>query len=399
MRDDLGRMYSVGLMAFILFLSTMVGVPVLPQLSKELGADAAGVPIVVSAALATVVLAQFFTGALADRFSKRAVVLAGALLGSASSLLCVAATHWTHLVVFRVMGGLADAIAMPALLAITATLGKDRPGRFFGILRGSQGLSYVIGPALGSAFSFVSLRAPFWADGLLSLVAAAAAVALLKDEDGARAEGHPNVFRGIRATFSNRQVYLYLLMGVSGLFSFGIFYSFVPAKSQLIGLEAWQIGAILSGGALLFSLASYTVGALSERHGRRRFVIASQAVVVLAGVGLIFSDSFATLFLSYGLFCVGETATYLLCFVYATETFEERHMGTSMGAFDSVMDLSLFTGPLMAVSIYQSTGQMAPVFLLAVAPAAFALFATALWLPQSETASGTTRQQTTDHMA
>ena len=377
-------MYGVGLMAFILFLSTMVGVPVLPQLSKELGADATGVPIVVSAALATVVLAQFFTGALADRFSKRAVVLAGALLGSASSLLCVVATHWTHLVVFRVIGGLADAIAMPALLALTATLGRDRPGRFFGILRGSQGLSYVIGPALGSAFSFVSLRAPFWVDGLLSLVASVAAIALLKDAEEARAEGGPNVFGGIRSTFSDRRVYLYLLMGISGIFSFGIFYSFVPAKSQLIGLKAWQIGAILSGGALIFSLVSYTVGALSERWGRRMFVVASQAVVVLSGVGLIFSDGFASLCVSYGLFCLGETTTYLLSLVYAAEGFDQRHLGTSMGAFDSVMDLSLFIGPLMAVSVYKSTGQMAPVFLLAVAPAALALFATALWLPRHD---------------
>ena len=375
-------MYGVGAMAFILFLSTLVGVPVLPQLSKELGAGTTEIPIVVSAALATVVMVQFFTGILADHYSKRALILIGALIGSLSSLLCAIATHWVQLAVLRVIGGMADAIAMPALLAITASLGTEQPGKFFGILRSSQGLSFVIGPALGSVLSLVSLRMPFMVDGLLSLLAFLAAVVLLKDTDKAKSEHDLSVFSGLRATFFDRRVYLYLLMGISGLFGFGILYSFVPTKSQLIGLEAWQIGQILSGGALIFSLVSYVVGTLSDRFGRRMFVLTSQALIVTAGIGLIFSDRFATLFLFYGLFCIGETITYLLCFVYATDTFDPKYMGTSMGAFDSVMDLSLFVGPLIAVSVYKSIGQLGPIFLVAVAPAIFAFFATAIWLPR-----------------
>lgn len=382
MRNNLSQMYGVGIMAFILFLSTLVGVPVLPQLSKELGADATGIPIVVSAALVTVVVAQFFTGILADRYSKRDLVLIGALVGSVSSLLCVVATHWIQLAVLRVIGGIADAIAMPALLAITAFLGTEQPGKFFGILRSSQGLSSVIGPALGSVFSFISLRMPFIADGLLSFFAFLAAIALLKDAEKVKSEHDLNVFCGLRSTFSDRRMYLYLLMGISGLFGFGILYSFIPTKSQLVGLEAWQIGLILSGGALIFSFVSYIIGTLSDRFGRRIFVIVSQAIIVTAGIGLIFSNGFATLLVFYGLFCIGETITYLLCFVYATDIFDQKHIGTSMGVFDSVMDLSLFIGPLIAISVYKSTGLIAPIFLIAVLPAILAFFATATWLPR-----------------
>lgn len=136
------QMYGIGMVAFVLFLSNLVGVPVLPELSVELGATRSEIPIVMSAALVTVVVVQFFTGALADQYSRKRLVLVGALLGATSSLLIPLSTHWLQLVGLRVLGGLADAIAMPALLAITATLGKDRPGRFFGILRGGQGLSY-----------------------------------------------------------------------------------------------------------------------------------------------------------------------------------------------------------------------------------------------------------------
>ncbi len=380
--NNLAQMYGVGLMAFILFLSTLVGVPVLPRLSKELGAGATEIPIVVSAALATVVITQFFTGILADRYSKQTLILTGALLGSISSLLCVVAGHWWQLAVLRVVGGMADAVAMPALLAITASLGREQPGKFFGILRSSQGLSYVIGPVLGSVFSLISLRTPFMVDGVLSLCAFLAAMVLLKETGRAKADHDVNLFRGLGLTFADKRVYLYLLMGISGLFGFGILYSFVATKAQLIGLAAWQIGLILGGGALIFSAASYLTGSLSDRFGRRPFVIVSQVLIVIAGIGLVFSNSFAALLAFYGLFCVGDTITYLLCFVYATETFDQNYMGTAMGAFDSVMDLSLFIGPLLAVSVYKATGQIAPIFLLAVVPAMVAFLATMVWLPR-----------------
>jgi DHA1 family multidrug resistance protein-like MFS transporter len=381
--NNLGQMYGVGLMAFVLFLSTLVGLPVLPQLSTELGAGATEIPIVVSAALATVVIAQFFTGILADRYSKRTLILIGALLGSVSSLLCVVATHWTQLAVLRVIGGIADAIAMPALLAITASLGTEQPGKFFGILRSSQGLSFVVGPVLGSVFSLISLRTPFIVDGGLSLLAFLAAIVLLKDTGQVKSEHELNLFRGLRLTFADRRVYLYLLMGISGLFGFGILFSFIPTKAQLIGLEAWQIGLILGGGAVIFSFVSYAIGTLSDRFGRRMFVVVSQIIIAVAGIGFFFSNGFVGLSLFYGLFCVGDAITYLLCFVYATEVFDQRYIGTSMGAFDSVMDLSLFVGPLIAVSVYKSSAQIGPIFLIAVVPAMLAFLATAMWLPRS----------------
>ena len=171
-------------------------------------------------------------------------------------------------------------------------------------------------------------------------------------------------------------------MGISGLFAFSIFYSFVPAKSQILGLDAWQIGLILSAGAFIYSFVSYVIGSLSDRFGRRLFVILSQVIIVAAGISLIFSNGFTTLLLFYGLFCVGETITCLLSFVYASDTFDKKYIGTSMAAFDSIMDLSLFIGPLLAVSIYRYTSEIAPIFIIAVIPAVLTFFATVALVPQ-----------------
>ena len=48
------------------------------------------------------------------------------------------------------------------------------------------------------------------------------------------------------------------------------------------------------------------------------------------------------------------------------------------------LTFSLFIGPLIAVSFYKSTAEIAPIFLIAVTPAIFAFFATAIWLPSAK---------------
>ena len=72
LKSDLHQMYAIGLMAFIIFLSTLVSLPVLPRLSAELGAATHQIPIVISATLATVVVAQFFAGSYGRSFLKAA---------------------------------------------------------------------------------------------------------------------------------------------------------------------------------------------------------------------------------------------------------------------------------------------------------------------------------------
>lgn len=374
LKSDLHQMYAIGLMAFIIFLSTLVSLPVLPRLSAELGAATHQIPIVISAALATVVVAQFFAGSLADRFSRQRLILIGTALGSVSSFLCLIAIDWIHLLILRILGGVADAVSMPALLAITSTLGKDAPGRFFGILRGSQGMSYVVGPALGAVISLTSLRAPFLVDGLLSLVAFFVAFYLVKGGERASSEHNLGVFRSIRATFGDWRIFVYLMLGIAGLFAYGILGVFVPTKGEILGLRAWEIGVILTAGALAFSLSSFFTGAVSEKVGRKLSISVSLILLVFSGVGLIYADRLLTLVGFYVLFCLAEAVPYLMSLVYASEAFDKSYVGAAMGAFDSLMDLSLLVAPLLGVAALGMTGEIAYPFLVAVIPAILALF-------------------------
>jgi MFS family permease len=330
--------YWIALTSFVLFLSTQVGVPVLPALSAELGADARSTAATLSAALMTLVLLQFFSGMLADRFGRRRVLILGAFLGGASSLLCALAAHWQWLLALRVLGGAADAIAMPALLGLTAEIGEGRHGSSFGILRSSQGLAFIAAPVLGGWLSPLGLRAPFLVDGTLSLMACAILARTVSDRSSLPvANSVLAQWRNIGLAFADARLYAFVLFGAANNFAFPILASFVPIKGQLLGLTPWHISIVLACEAVTYTLAAYLCGRLSDRWGCRPFVLAAQPLIVLACYNLATSRGLPALAVSYVVFGLGGSATFLMSSVVLADITPAARSATVLGAFDAVI--------------------------------------------------------------
>ncbi len=366
--------YLIALTSFVLFLSTQVGVPVLPALAAQLGADARGVAATLSAALITLVLLQFFGGVLADRYGRRRVLASGAFLGGITSLLCAIAGHWQLLLALRVLGGAADAIAMPALLGLTAEIAEGRHGSFFGILRSSQGLSFILAPAIGGWLSLWGLRIPFVADGLLSMLACAILAFAVRDTRPVTSTGHStNQLRQLKSLFTDRRVYAFALFGIANNFAFPILFSFVPTKGQLLGLAPWQISILLAGEGIAYTVSSYVVGQSSNRWGRRVFIIVAQPLIIVACFGLALSRGLLGLSAFYTLFGVGSSMTFLMSSVMMADITPTDRCATVLGAFDAAIDLVLFAAPALALALYGPLGGIEPLLLLAGVPALIAL--------------------------
>ena len=366
--------YLIALTGFVLFLSTQVGVPVLPALAVQLGADARGMAATLSAALMTLVLLQFFSGMLADRYGRRRVLVSGALLGGISSLLCAVVGRWQLLLLLRVLGGMADAIAMPALLGLTAEIAEGRHGAFFGILRSSQGLSFILAPTIGGWLSLWGLRTPFVADGLLSLLACAILAFVVRERRHVSSIGHSvEQRRQLKSLFLDRRVCAFVLFGTANNFAFPILASFVPTRGQLLGLAPWQISFLLASEATAYTISSYLVGQFSDRWGRRIFVILAQPMIILACFGLALSGDLLGLSAFYALFGLGSSMTFLMSSVMMADITPSGQCATVLGAFDAAIDLVLFVAPALALALYGPLGQIEPLLLLASIPAWLAL--------------------------
>ncbi len=374
MRDGSSRLILLALTTFVLFLSTLVGTPVIPELATSLGAEPGATAATLSAALMALVLFQFFTGGLADRYGRRLVLGSAALAGGLTSLGCALAGGWRWLLAMRILSGMADAVSFPALLGLTAEVSQGRQGTFFGVLRSAQGLSLILGPAMGGVLSFVSLRTPFVADAALSLAACVLLVCFVPPRAAQSDEGHGWAqMRRLKALFADRRFYAFALFcGVNNI-AFPILLAFVPVKARALGADPRHISLMLALEAGCFSLACWLVGRASDGRGRRAFVIAAQPGVILACLGLGLAQSWPWLVIWYAIYGVAGGTTSLMGLVMAADVTPAADAAGTLGAFDAAVDLLLFAAPALALAVYQQLGRIDLLLLAAALPALAAL--------------------------
>src|SRR3989454_2765446 len=112
-------------------------------------------------------------GSLSDRVGRRPVILLSCLgLGLDYIIMALAPTvGW--LFVGRVLSGITASSFTTSFAYIADVTGPDGRARRFGMLGAAFGVGFILGPAVGGLLGGISLRAPFWAAGALSIVGAA----------------------------------------------------------------------------------------------------------------------------------------------------------------------------------------------------------------------------------
>jgi len=117
---------------------------------------------------------QFFfspmLGAWSDRFGRRPIILISCLgLGLDYIFMAVAPTlSW--LFVGRVISGITTSNVSTAFAYVADVSPPEKRAKQYGMLGASFGLGFVVGPAVGGLLGHYSLRAPFWAAAVLSLL-------------------------------------------------------------------------------------------------------------------------------------------------------------------------------------------------------------------------------------
>ena len=112
-------------------------------------------------------------GSLSDRVGRRPVILLSCLgLGLDYFIMALAPTvGW--LFVGRVLSGITASSFTTSFAYIADVTEPDERARRFGMLGAAFGVGFILGPAVGGLLGGMSLRAPFWTAGALSIVGAA----------------------------------------------------------------------------------------------------------------------------------------------------------------------------------------------------------------------------------
>lgn len=314
-------------------------------------------------------------GRLADRVSRRSVILAGVAVWSAGTILCGLSTSFSMMFVSRLIVGIGEAALAPAAVSMIADLFPPRrrglaTGTFMMGMVVGGGVAIAVGGAILSAASagafaqlpLLGALAP-WRLALVLLGVTGLplfiAILLLRepvrrggDEAGALKQGELEQLR------QYRPLLLPLILGC-GMMAVGDFalFSWAPALLERnYGLEAGEIGATL--GAILIvtgvvgtMLSGYISDLLAGRFGPsgRVYVAIAASLVALPGSLLWMASSPFQLFALLSIWSLFSSMAGVagIMAVQSIVPNNLRGLGVSLIAFANIM-LGLGIGTTLA---------------------------------------------------
>jgi MFS transporter, DHA1 family, solute carrier family 18 (vesicular amine transporter), member 1/2 len=353
------RATAVALVTFATFADIVaysVAVPVLPDLSRRLGASPTMIGFLFASFGVTLLTVSLPMGTVSDRIGRKAPMVGGLIALAAATLLFAFATSLPWLFAARLVQGAADAVTWVVGFALIADRYRvEERGRVTGIVMSGTSFAFMIGPSIGGwLYEIGGIRLPF-----LFVTALAATAAVL--------------FTWIelpRAQSQQESLPLGVVLGLPAVV--GVTVAVVAASSTLSMLEpvlALHLATLTIGPArigLLFGIAAVInamlhpmFGRMADRWGSRRMMLLglTLSALWLAALGQTWS------FWSTIAFQVPLAAAMALMITpslaYMAEATSHsgiESFGVAYGLYNMAWGAGLLTGPALGGVIYERLG-------------------------------------------
>jgi DHA1 family tetracycline resistance protein-like MFS transporter len=276
---------------FIIFLTIFVNlvgfgiiIPLLPFYALTFGAS----PLSIGLLFASFSLAQLaaapILGELSDRWGRRPVLILS-LFGTVVSFVMLAvATSLSMLFAARIVDGLSGGNITTARAYIADITTDENRAKAYGMLGAAFGLGFIVGPALGAAFSRMSYTAPIWAAAVITTVAIAMAWMWLPETVHRTHAGGRAPWRAVANLFRRPHLRLLFIVDFAYWTAFAVYQTtFALFGARRFGFDAAHTGYLLSAfGSLGVVVQGLLVGPIVLALGERRTLAMG---LLLAAVG------------------------------------------------------------------------------------------------------------------
>lgn len=347
------RDFSLAILANLFsFASMYVLLATLPLYVVAIGGTVSDAGVVLACFTLSAVVVRPVVGRLSDRRAKKAIMLAGAVILAASSLLYAPVHSVPLLMAVRVFHGVGWAAFGTAASALAADLAPlSRRGEAMGYFGVGMNVAMAIGPALGvflvgwTGYGSLFLTA--------MVLGAAAALTTAGIAEPRRAPGQGALQRGWRSFILPSA-----LFPSAVLFTNALTYASVVA---LLPLFADEVG--LGNPGLFFTVFSVVVlvlrgplGRMSDRRGRVAVVAPGLSVTFVALLVLSQAQSTTTMLVVAVLYAVGVGAAQPTLMAMTVDRAGPQERGAAMGTYTTAMDLGIGVGSVVWGVVAQSLG-------------------------------------------
>ena len=359
------NLWALSSTSFFMDISSEMILNVIPLfLANVLGVGTAVIGLIEGVAESTASLLKVFSGRLSDRLGARKPLTVGGYVLSAlakplfllaGSWGVVAGARWADRVGKGVRTAPRDALIADSIrssdvgLAFGFHRAADTGGAVLGLLIAIAVVAHMQGsaPELG--------RDTFQMLVLVSLVPALLAVlsvvlGVREVRQGATLDGPRIGFRGLGRRFA-------VFLGIVALYDLGNFSdAFLVLRAQDRGLAVGDVLWTLLGFNLVYALVSAPAGALSDRIGRKRIIIAGWIAYAVIYLGFATAKSgihIVALYLCYGAY-YGLTMGTAKAMVADLVPAELR--GTAYGSYHALVGIIDLPASLIAGVLWQGVG-------------------------------------------
>jgi MFS family permease len=382
----LGLRANLGQFALLVAVNALVGGmvgqerTVLPLLATDVF-GVAGATAILTYLLAfgvTKAAANLVAGAMADRFGRKPVLIAGWLVGLPVPILLILAPNWGWVVFANVLLGLNQGLTWSMTVIMKIDLvGPARRGLAMGLNEAAgYGAVALTALATGAIAEQAGLRpAPFLLGLAYAGLGLAASTLLVRETRGHVAHEQANLaprdrpgWRAVflRTTFRDPSLSAACQAGLVNNLNDGMAWGLLPLYYAAAGLSIGQIGVLAAAYPAIWAVGQIGTGALSDRVGRKWLIVAGMLVQAVA-LGLIAAgSSFGVWFAAAALLGLGTAMVYPTLLAAIADVAAPTWRGSAVGVYRLWRDLGFAVGAIVAGIIADAAGIAAAIWVVAV---------------------------------
>jgi multidrug resistance protein len=350
---------AVALVTFATFTDIVayaIAIPVLPALSRKLGASPTMIGLLFGSFGITLLTVSMPMGAFSDRVGRKGPIVGGLVALFAASLLFAFADSLPWLFAARLVQGAADAITWVVGFALVADLyDSNERGRVTGIVMMGTSVAVMIGPTIGGwLYEAGGIRLPFIFVAALSAIGTALFAWYRVPSHHEHVEPVPI---GVVLRVPAIAACAVAVVAISATIS--MLEPIISLHMATLGVGPGRVGMIYGAAAVVTTILHPFVGRMADRFGARRMTMIGLAMTMcfIPTLSLVrdFPSAVALFIISASgsAFVITPSLTYM---GEATSDAGIRSFGVAYGLYNLAWGAGLLGGPAIGGFLYERLG-------------------------------------------
>lgn len=349
--------------------------PLTALYAQHLGAPTPMIGLIVAAVTVTGIVVKLPAGTLADVFGFRRLMVAGSVVKATGPFLYLVVRSWRQLLALRFFHGLATALYAPAASALVAKLFPTERAHRLGLYSAAENAGVVLGPVVGAAvLAAVGFDDAFLVSGAIGVAAFLLVLRIRGEATAARPGPRPGVraiwrrvTTGTTQIVRDRTIRLASLVEGTLYMGVGALQAYLPLYALTVHIPVGMIGLLFGGQGVASILSRPTMGALSDRVGRRLLIATGVLLCALLLAAIPHLSGFIPLLMANVLFGLGTGMVTPSTTAMIGDQVRAGNFGAAMGVFGSLWDTGHAGGPIVAGVLVAALGYSVAFLILASA--------------------------------